>query len=244
MIHPETNTPLSIQCITSGDYDFSMMGRPFHLKAEIYYKALKRIIPYSVDNIRNIYYPGLKAKGYASGFDMRLNGEFVKGIESWLSVSFMKSGINIEGDTIGIQPLPNDHLVNISLFFQDYVPGNDRFKMYLAMFYMSGRPFGPPNNTTYYAPFRITDYKRVDIGFSVDLKSRKRKARSSGDKLFKQLLLNLEVFNLLGINNTISYNWVTVVPNSSVVGNDQYSSFAVPNRLSARRLNFILQISF
>lgn len=243
-IYSETKTPFSIQFSASGNYDFSLMERPFHFKAALYYKSLKKIIPYSVNNIRNIYYPGQTAYGYVSGIDLRLNGEFVGDTESWLSISLMKSGINIEGDTIGMQALPNDHFANISLFFQDYIPGNKRFKMYLALYYLSGSPFGPPNNTNYYAPLRITDYKRVDIGFSILLKTAQTHSKSQFSRFFKHGIFNIEIFNLLGINNTISYNWVTVVPNSSIIGNDQYSSFAVPNRLSSRRLNLRLIISF
>jgi hypothetical protein len=243
-MHSETKTPFSIQYILSGDYDFRMMNRPFHLKAELYFKSLQRMIPYSVENIKNIYYPNKKAKGYASGIDLRLNGEFVPGVESWLSVSLMKSGINIDDDTLDIQPLPNDHAVNVSLYFQDYVPGNKRLKMYLAMFYLSGRPFGPPTSDTYFAPLRIADYKRVDIGFSIDLKSAEKKSTHGFGKYFESVMLNFEVFNLLGISNVVSYNWVKIVPNSSIVGYEQYSSVAVPNRLSSRRLNIRLLISF
>lgn len=243
-IYPSTKTPFAIHYTLSGDYDFQLMGRPFHFKAELFYKNLNNLIPYSVENIRNIYYPGKTAKGFAGGIDMRLNGEFVKDTESWLSISLMKSGIKIAGDTIGKQPLPNDHFVNISLYFQDYVPGNERFRMYLALYYVSGRPFGPPNNTAYYAPLRIKDYKRADIGFSVELKQSEGMARRKSSAYFKQVLLNIEIFNLLGISNTISYNWVTVVPNSSVIGSDIYSTFAVPNRLSARRLNLRLLVQF
>jgi len=244
IMHKKTKTPYSIQYTASADYDFKMFDRPFHFKAELYYKDLQRIIPYSVDNIRLIYYPEKEATGYAGGLDLRVNGEFVKGTDSWLSLSLMKSGIDISDDNIGTQPLPNNHLVNVSLFFQDYVPGNKRFKMYLALFYLTGLPFGPPNNDTYYAPLRMPDYKRVDIGFSVDLKSKQKQYDSGFMNAFKDITLNLEIFNLLGISNTVSYNWVTVVPNSAVIGNDNYNSFAVPNRLSARRFNLRLSMFF
>ncbi len=243
-IHKDTPTPYSIQYTASGDYDFKMFERPFHLKTEIYYKDLKQIIPYSVDNIRLIYYPEKKANGYSAGIDFRVNGEFVKGTDSWLSLSLMKSGIDIKGEEYGTQPLPTDHLVNISLFFQDYVPGNKRFRMYLALFYLSGLPFGPPNNETYYAPLRMQDYKRVDIGFSVDLKDKQKVYNSAVIRAFKDITLNLEIFNLLGISNTVSYNWVTVVPNSAIFGSNIHNNFAVPNRLSARRFNLKLLVSF
>ena len=221
-----------------------MFDRPFHLKTEVYYKDLKRLIPYSVDNIRLIYYPEKEAQGYTAGIDFRVNGEFVQGTDSWLSLSLMKSGIDIEGEDFGTQPLPNDHLVNISLFFQDYVPGNKRFRMYLALFYLSGLPFGAPNNETYYAPLRMENYMRADLGFSVDLKSNQKVYNTRFINTFKDVILNFEVFNLLGIANTVSYNWVTVVPNSAIVGNEIYNNYAVPNRLSARRFNLRLMISF
>ncbi len=243
-MHKNTPTPYSIQYTASADYDFKMFDRPFHLKTEIYYKDLKQIIPYSVDNIRLVYYPEKEGHGYTTGVDFRVNGEFVEGTDSWLSLSLMKSGIDIQGEEYGTQPLPNDHLVNVSLFFQDYVPGNERFRMYLALFYLSGLPFGPPNNETYYAPLRMQDYKRVDLGFSVDLKSKQKVYGSRFIKSFKDIVLNLEVFNLLGIANTVSYNWVTVVPNSANVTNNIYNNYAVPNRLSARRFNLRLMISF
>jgi len=244
IMNTELKSPYSIHYTFSGDYDFKMLERPFHFKAEMYYKRLKEMIPYSFDNIRINYYPGKSGEGYVGGLDLRLNGEFVKGTDSWLSVSLMKSGMKIDGDTIGTQPLPNDHLVNVSLFFQDYIPGNKRFKMYLALFFLSGAPFGPPNNETYYAPLKMPAYKRADIGFSIILKPEEKQTESRLINTFKSILLNLEVFNLLGINNTVSYSWVTVVPNTSVVGNDNYASFAVPNHLSARRFNLRLSMTF
>lgn len=243
LFHKKVKTPYSWQYSASLDYDFAMLARPFHLKAEIYYKDLKEMIPYSVDNIRLIYYPDKKAQGYVGGLDFRINGEFVKGTDSWLSVSLMKSGIDIDQDTIGTQPLPNDHLVNVSLFFQDYVPGNKRYKMYLALFYLSGLPFGPQNTDTYFAPLRMQSYKRVDMGFSIDLKE-ERIYNSKIVNAFKKVSLNFEIFNLLGISNTVSYNWVTVVPNTSIAGNESYNSYAVPNRLSARRFNVRLLLTF
>lgn len=243
-MHKDIRTPYSIQYTASIDYDFKIYNRPFHFKSELYYKDLRRLIPYSVDNIRLIYYPKHKAKGYVGGIDFRLNGEFVEGTDSWLSISLMKSGIDITDDAIGYQPLPNDHTVNISLFFQDYVPGNKRYKMYMALHYLSGLPFGAPNNDSYDAPLRMPAYKRVDIGFSAELKRENHISTYKFINVFKTITLNLEVFNLLGINNTISYNWVTVVPNSSIAGNNAYNSYAVPNRLSSRRLNLRLILSF
>ncbi|MBN1251210.1 MAG: carboxypeptidase-like regulatory domain-containing protein, partial [Bacteroidales bacterium] len=235
----DIRSPRSIHFVASADYDYIMLNRPFHFKAELYYKLLNWLIPYNIENIRVRYLPDITANGYATGLDFRINGEFVEGVESWLSVSFMKSAIDTENDDIGAQPLPNDHTVNISLFFQDYMPGNKNFRMYLALMYLTGTPFGAPNNENYIAPLRMTDYKRVDIGFTSILKSDDKKKKND---IFSSIKLGIEVFNLLGIKNTISYNWVTVVPNSSIAGNQTYSMYAVPNYLSARRLNLRLII--
>lgn len=240
----DLNSPRSIHFSASADYDFSMFDRPFHLKGELYYKIVDDIIPYSIDNIRVSYFPEKVAKGYIAGTDFRLNGEFVPGVDSWLSVSLMKSEMETENDTIGKQAFPNDHPLNISLFFQDYVPGNDRFRVNLALVFLSGLPFGPPMDDTYYAPLRMPAYKRVDIGFSAALKEEGKQSRSNFLNTFRSVIIGLEVFNLLGIDNTVSYNWITVVPNSANVGANVNSQYAVPNHLSARRLNLRLTIGF
>jgi len=244
ILYENMGSPWSVHFTASSDYDFLMFNRPFHLKTELYYKIAKQIIPYSIDNIRIHYYPGKKANGYITGLDFRLNGEFVPGVESWLSVSLMKSEMEIENDTLGKQPFPNDHPLNISLFFQDYVPGNDRFRLNLALVYLSGLPFGPPMDSTYYAPLRMPSYKRVDIGFTAALKQEGKSAKSGFFNAFRFVNIGFDVFNLLGINNIISYNWITVVPNSSSVESTVNGQYAVPNRLSARRFNFRLTVGF
>jgi len=243
-VYGNLNSPRSIHFSASGDYDFKMFDRPFHFKTELYYKLIDDIIPYSVDNIRVLYYPDKTANGYVAGADFRLNGEFVPGVDSWLSFSLMKSRMEIENDTIGEQPFPNDHPVNISLFFQDYVPGNDRFRVNLTLMYLSGLPFGPPMEETYYAPLRMPAYFRVDLGFSAELKKEGVQSKSGFLNTFRFFRIGLDIFNLLGINNTISYNWITVVPNSSNLGGLQATEFAVPNYLSDRRINLNLTIGF
>ena len=243
-IYSDISSPRSIHFSASGDYDFKMFQRPFHFKTELYYKLIDHIIPYSVDNIRILYYPEKTAEGYIGGADFRLNGEFVPGVDSWLSLSLMKSAMEIENDTLGKQPFPNDHPVNISLFFQDYVPGNDRFRMNLALMYLSGLPFGPPQEDSYYAPLRMPAYFRVDIGFSAELKKENVLNKSAWLNKFRFVRLSLDIFNLLGINNTISYNWIRVVPNSANLSGLQATEFAVPNYLSNRRINLSLTIGF
>ena len=239
IIHKSKQSPSSIHFVGSADYNFIMLHRPFHFKSELYYKLLKNQIPYNIENISIKYMPHLTANGYATGVDLRLNGEFVEGVESWFSVSVMKSVIDTENDTIAEQPLPNDHTINVSLFFQDYLPGNKNFKVYLALMYLTGTPFGIPNDQNYIVSSRMTDYKRVDIGFTYIIKSENKKQK--GD-FFNSVKLSIEAFNLLGFKNTISHNWIKVVPNSSLAVNQNYPMYAVPNYLSARRFNLRLII--
>ncbi|MCK4661602.1 MAG: TonB-dependent receptor [Bacteroidales bacterium] len=233
----------SIHFVLSGDYQFMAWNRPFKLVSELYYKFLDNLIPYNIDNVRIRYYGKNNAHGYSMGIDIKINGEFVKGVDSWLSVSVMQTEEDIEDDyydvtdsngtkTIfpGYIPRPSDQRVNVGLFFQDYFPGNPSYKMHLNLLFGSRLPFGPPDSERYEAIHRMPPYRRVDIGFSkIIMKQGINISNTNIFRYFKNLWLGLEVYNLFGVNNTISYLWVTDVENRQ---------YAVPNNLSARRLNF------
>ena len=228
----------SIHHVISSDYLFYSWGRPFKLVTEVYYKDLKNLIPYKIDNVRIQYLPFEKSNGYATGIDFKINGEFVNGVESWASLSIMKTAEDIVGDyvvnednsqsEVGFIPRPTDQRVNFSLFFQDYVPNNPNYKMHLNLKYGSGLPFGPPKSEKYEDILRIPSYRRVDIGFSAGIKGSKKVSRFKFLNYFEEIWLSTEVFNLLDINNTVSYLWV------SDINGRQY---AVPNYLTSRQLN-------
>ena len=227
------------------DYLFYQWGRPFKFITEVYYKNLNNLIPYKVDNVRIQYLAENNSNGYASGIDFKINGEFVSGVESWASLSIMKTEEDIIGDFYqdingnqvdpGFIPRPTDQRVNFSLFFQDYIPGNLNYKMHLNMIYGSGLPFGPPKSEKFEDILRIPDYRRVDIGFSAILKSKGKKSKVKFLNFLESAWISAEVFNLLDINNTVSYLWVTDVSSRQ---------YAVPNYLTSRQLNFKLIISF
>ena len=235
----------SIHYVIGSDYLFYKWGRPFKWITELYYKKLDNLIPYKVDNVRIQYLAENNSKGYATGVDFKINGEFVSGVESWASLSIMQTEEDIIGDSYidengntvepGYIPRPTDQRVNFSLFFQDYIPGNLNYKMHLNMIYGSGLPFGPPKSEKYEDILRIPDYRRVDIGFSAILKSENKRSRVNFMNVFNSAWLSVEVFNLLDINNTISYLWV------SDVGGRQY---AVPNYLTRRQVNLKLILRF
>jgi len=239
----------SIHFVLGTDYIFYAWNRPFKFITELYYKNFTKLIPYQIDNVRIRYLAKNNAKGYATGIDFKVNGEFVPGVESWASLSVMKTMENLSDDFYyknenntplkiepGYIPRPTDQLVNFGLFFQDYLPRNPSYKMQLSLLFGSGLPFGPPKSERYQATFRMPPYRRVDIGFSKLLKSEEHDLpKGNPFRHFKSIWVALEIFNLLDINNTISYQWVTDVRDHQ---------YAVPNYLSSRRLNLKLIAKF
>ena len=235
----------STHYVIGADYLFYSWGRPFKWITEVYYKNLENLIPYKVYNVRTQYLANDLSNGYAKGIDMKINGEFVSGVESWASLSVMKTEEDIVGDYIinadgstseaGFIPRPTDQRVNFSMFFQDYIPGNPNYKMHLNMVYGTGLSFGPPNSEKHQDVLRIPDYRRVDIGFSAVLKDENKKSRIKWLNAFNSIWVSAEVFNLLDINNTVSYLWVADVSGRQ---------YAVPNYLTARQLNAKLILSF
>ena len=235
----------STHYVLAADYLFYKWGRPFKWITEVYYKDLENLIPYKVDNVRIQYLANDLSNGYATGIDIKVNGEFVPGVESWASLSVMKTAEDIVGDTkidangntveAGYIPRPTDQRVNFSMFFQDYIPGKPKYKMHLNLIYGTGLPFGPPNGEKYQDVLRIPNYRRVDIGFSAVLKSADKKSKLKWLNTFNSIWVSAEVFNLLDINNTVSYLWV-----ADVSGRE----YAVPNYLTARQLNAKLIFTF
>ena len=235
----------STHYVLAADYLFYKWGRPFKWITEVYYKDLENLIPYKVDNVRIQYLANDLSNGYATGIDIKVNGEFVPGVESWASLSVMKTAEDIVGDTkidangntveAGYIPRPTDKRVNFSMFFQDYIPGKPKYKMHLNLIYGTGLPFGPPNGEKYQDILRIPNYRRVDIGFSAVLKAADKKSKLKWLNTFNSIWVSAEVFNLLDINNTVSYLWV-----ADVSGRE----YAVPNYLTARQLNAKLIFTF
>ncbi|MBT6005106.1 MAG: TonB-dependent receptor [Prolixibacteraceae bacterium] len=225
----------SYQVVAGTDYVFTAWDRPFRFTTEAYYKYMSRLIPYQVDNVRIRYLADQEAVGYATGIDMKINGEFVSGVQSWASLSLMQTKEDILDDGHGFIPRPTDQWMNFSLFFQDYLPGNPSYKMQLSGFYGARLPTGPPNSERYQDVFRMPAYRRIDLGFSKVLISSANPVNRNLLRHVNDLWISLEVFNLLNINNTISYFWV-----SSIWG-DQ---FAVPNYLTDRKVNLKLTVKF
>ena len=222
----------SIHFVLGGDYTFRLMNRPFKFTTEVYYKALSNLIPYSVDNVRIVYYGHNMSKGYATGIDFKLFGEFVPGTDSWITFSIMSTKEKLHGQWL---PRPTDQRYNLSLYFTDYFPGTDRWKLALKAAFADGLPFGPPHTDRTQHKFRAPANKRVDVRLSYRLIDNEDKHLHRFGRHIKNAWLGLDAFNLLGIKNVNSYYWVTDITNTQ---------YAVPNYLTGRQINVRLSIDF
>ncbi len=233
VLNKDIKSQRSIHFVLGGDYSFRMQDRPFKFTAETYYKNLSNLVPYTVDDVKVRYYGYNCATGYITGLDMKMAGEFVQGTDSWLSVSIMKAQQNINGIKV---PLPTDRRYNISLYFTDHLPKNDRLQMNLKLVYSDGLPFAKPNLGYENGYFRSPGYQRIDIGMSYLILRETDDAHERGlGRYFKNIWLGVDCFNLFDKKNVNSYYWV------SDVAGEQYP---VPNYLTGRQLNLRLVAEF
>lgn len=269
-INKNIKAQTSIHYVLGMDRIFKLWDRPFKLTAEAYYKDLKNLIPYEIDNVRIRYYATNNSEGYATGIDLKLNGEFVKGIESWVSLSVMKTEENLvddyyykkynaDGDLIipgytydqvavdsvkvepGNIPRPTDQRFKIALFFQDYFPGNKTIRMNLSLIYATGLPFGPPSYDRYQDTLRIPSYRRVDLGLSKQLLRDKDDDKRKGWGLKKPFSYLENIWLSVEVFNLFQVNnTISYLWVKDV--NDR--TYAVPNYLTSRQVNVKLQVRF
>jgi len=219
----------SVHAVAGMDYSFDMWERPFKLTTELYYKDLSDVNAYSVDNVRIRYRADNAATAYAYGFDARLNGEFVPGSESWVSVGYLKTEENI--NNMGNISRPSDQRIKFAILFQDYVPNLPNLKAYLNLVYNTGVPGGAPAYADVYQfQERLRDYKRADLGISYVFADANKQYTNGWLSKFKELTAGLELFNMFDIQNAITNTWVR----------DVYSKnqFGIPNFMTGRVLNF------
>lgn len=211
----------SVHAIVGMDWNFKKWNRPFKFISELYYKHLTNVIPYDMDNMRLRYYAQNNAVAYAVGADFRISGEFVEGTESWFNLGLLSTKEKVEGDERGFIRRPTDQRITLTIFFEDHLPNNPTVRVNMRLMYGSGLPFGVPEQPQNRAIFNGAEYRRVDIGFSkiFELKDK---------KYLESVWLGLDILNLFGIDNKISYLWIP-----DYLGNQ----YAVPNGLSQRFFN-------
>ena len=246
-LNPDLRSQRSIHLVGGLSYDFlweKVSKKPFRLITEIYYKKLDNLISYDLDNVKIRYSGENDASGHVIGWDIRVNGEFVPGAESWVNLSILSARENLtnfdhmrreigetQGTIVSSVPRPTDRFFNLSMFFQDYLPKNENFKVNLNLTLGSGLPFGlRENNTVYRNTYRFKTYHRIDIGFSYQLWEEGRQKRSGSNpfSFTRNAWVSLEVFNLMDISNVASNTWIKTITNTQ---------YAIPNFLTSRRIN-------
>ena len=234
-VNSDVNAQQSIHLVVANEYSFEMWDRPFKLISEAYYKKLNDVNPYTVENVRIRYAAANNTKAYAYGLDMRLNGEFVPGTESWFSFGYLKTEENINKQ--GYIARPTDQRLKFGILFQDYIPQIPNIKMYLNLVYNTGVPGGSPSYASPYSyQNRLPDYKRADVGMSYIIIDSNKKLLKNWQKRFKELSIGLEIFNMFDVQNSITNTWVR-----DVYSKRQYS---IPNYLTPRVFNLRLGMQF
>ena len=219
----------SIHFIAGYDHRFSLNNQRYKFSAEAYYKALNNLVPYSVSNVKVVYYGQNECSGHAAGLDFKLYGEFVPGTDSWISLSLMNTKMKLNGKSIS---LPTDQRYAVNLYFTDYFPGSKKWQMSLKLAFADGLPFAAPHRELETNSFRASAYRRADIGMSYHLLDNKHHEKKT---FLKSVMLGVDCLNLFGIDNVNSYYWVTDVTNQQ---------YAVPNYLTGRQLNARVLIEF
>lgn len=228
-LNKDIKSQRSIHVIAGYDYRFRINNQRYRFSAEAYYKALGNLVPYSVNNVKVVYYGQNEANGHAMGIDLKLYGEFVPGTDSWITFSLMDTKMRLNGKSI---PLPTDQRYAVNLSFTDYFPGSDRWRMSLKLAFADGLPFSAPHRELETNSFRAPAYKRADIGMSYLLFDG---TKQSSSHFLKHIWLGIDCLNLFGIDNVNSYYWVTDVTNQQ---------YAVPNYLTGRQLNGRIVVEF
>ncbi len=234
-LNPNVKAQKSIHAVLGNDYSFVLWNRPFKLTTELYYKNLTNVNAYAIDNVRIRYRADNNAEAYAYGLDVRLNGEFVPGNDSWISFGYLKTEENINNR--GYIARPTDQRIKFGVLFQDYVPNLPDLKVYLNLVYNTGVPGGSPAYADVYDfQNRLGDYRRADLGVSYVFVDANKKVTSNFIGNFKELTAGLELFNIFDIRNSITNTWVR----------DVYSKqqFGIPNFMTGRVLNFKLKMKF
>ncbi|MFD1552648.1 hypothetical protein DNU06_16555 [Putridiphycobacter roseus] len=263
-VNPSVLAQKSWHNVLGMDVYVQMWGRPFKIVAETYYKHMWDINPYEIDNVKIRYYAENNATAFAYGFDAKINGEFIKGVESHFKIGLLQIKEDLAGDVYteyyneagevavkgyetitdsaviypGYIPKQTEQLITFAIFFQDKIPNYENFKIAVNMQYGSRLPYGPPTFNRYQDILKSRAYFRVDLGIIYDLINVENQAKFKNKKGLNQLdklSISLNAYNLLDFQNVVSYNWLQDI-------SGRY--YAIPNYLSGFRLNLKLVAEF
>ncbi len=233
IVHTNVKAQTSYHVIAGMDYKFNTGKKEYTLTTEAYYKYLENVNAYDVENVRIRYFANNNATAYATGIDLRIAGEFIRGEQSWFSLGLLSTKENLFFDSQNYVRRPTDQRVMLAVYLQDHLPKYPSIKMYLNLLYGTGLPTGPPNDLQNRTQFKIPAYRRVDIGFSKLISLNDPGSKKSN--YFKTIWMGIEVLNLLGVNNTLSFLWIKDVNNVS---------YAIPQTLTQRFVNLRVEVRF
>ena len=235
-VQPEVEAQRSLHLVLGSEYSFSVWNRAFKLVGEMYYKDLDKVNPYTLEDVRIRYAANNNAIAFAYGADLRLNGAFVPGTESWVSLGYLRTEENI--DDRGYISRPTDQRLHVGILFQDYIPSIPNLRMYLNLVYNTGLPGGSPSySDPYDFQNRLRDYRRADLGIShIFVDADKRYPEDHWLHAFKNLVVGVEIYNLFNNQNAITNTWVRDA--------DSKQQFAVPNFMTSRVLNLKFSLRF
>ena len=233
-IQPNVKAQKAYHLVAGNEYSFLLWERPFTLISEAYYKKLENVNPYTLEDVRIRYTANNDSEAYVYGAEVRMNGAFVPGTESWVSIGYLKTEEN--RNNRGYIPRPTDQRLKLGILFQDYIPTIPDLKMYLNLVYQTGVTGGSPSYADpYIFQNRLRDYKRADLGISYIFVSKdKQYPVTHWLNSFKEVSLGFEIFNLFNNQNSITNTWVRDA--------DSKNEYAVPNYLTSRVLNLRLGI--
>ena len=261
----DISSPSALQAVVGVDHFF--VSRRLALRAEVYGKRFRDLISYDVENVRVVYSAENDSEGYAAGADVQLRGELVPGLESWVNYGFLLTEERFYTPAIPDGPLgepvaarfaargggawiprPTDRRHNLSMFVQDYVPGDDTWTLHIRTLFGTGLPATPPARDAERSPLdaisAFTDGPRNSLRlrpsyFRFDLGATKRLnvgTSPTGGPL--ELLATVEVLNMFDQTNTVAYSWVEQYQG------DRRRFTAVPTRLTPRTLNVRVRMDF
>jgi len=255
-LNTQVQSQKSVHAVLGADVFFNMWQRerPFKFSGEVFYKYLWDVNPYEIENVRTRYYANNDAVAYATGIDFNVHGEFVPGIESFFKLGIMQTRENLKYDSYqeyynaagekiifgysedqvvvdsatffpGFIPRPTDQFLTVGALVQDQMPGLENFTVQMGLQYGAPLPYGPPGGDRYKDTLRMKAYFRVDLGLSYNLVSKKQ---GWWHKHVPESMVSLEIFNLLGVNNVLSKQWIQDV---------EGKYYSIPNYLTQRRVN-------
>lgn len=244
MLNRDLRAQRAVQFVAGAEY--FLPTKRLYLRGEAYYKHLSNLISYTIENVRVLYSGENDARGFAYGLDLQLRGEFVPGLESWANYSYLRTGEHFlpafqTRFNDGLVPRPTDQRHTVSLFVQDYVPGDPTWKLHLRGLFGSGLPYTPPipgpriGNIISQIPGeryseRYPEYMRLDLGVTKNLTLLEE---GLGRPL--RLQLTAELLNVFDMTNTVAYAWVP--------GGDGIWQ-RIPTRLTPRTFNVRARVEF